>query len=299
MWPLIVIAFFVAFIALCLLSAVPLFKRHSLKEAHTPAECGLFYEPVCYSTEDRILLRGFWFPADRSKRTIIMLHGYAGSLDPDLRYVPHLHSAGFNILMFDFRAHGRSGGLLTSMGALERRDVKAAVKFVKMRGSDWIGLLGFSMGGRTALISAPQIPEIRALISDGGPLRLSTAVVQELHRRKISYPVACILSRMMLIGGSLLSVQNLFKIDPYNAAKDLVNIPVLLINGERDLYTSKYEIEKVMRDAGPNTELWSVPEAKHRNIEDSRPDEYLQRILAFFTKHSAGINAHGENDEEN
>jgi dienelactone hydrolase len=53
--------------------------------------------------------------------------------------------------MFDFRAHGRTAA---SSGYLERQDALAAVEFLRARGIERIGLLGFSMGGSVAMLSA-------------------------------------------------------------------------------------------------------------------------------------------------
>lgn len=294
MWAITVTAIIVLIVLLCLLLAVPLVKRHPFKECHSPTEFGLAHEAVSFSTNDGIILRGYWIPSDRSTRTVVMLHGYAGSLDPDLKYTPHLHSAGYNILLFDFRAHGRSAGKITTMGALERADVKSAVEFARERGSTWIALLGFSMGGRAAILSAPQIPEVAAVISDGAPARLSTAATQDLHLRGLPLPLAALLSRMMLLGASILSGVNLFKEDPIHQAGKLCGIPILFINGEQDLYITRVEIEKMVHDAGPLASLWSVPEAKHRNIEVTRPQEYLQRILSFLQTQSNNSQHHGE-----
>jgi pimeloyl-ACP methyl ester carboxylesterase len=294
MWAITIAAILGLIILLCLLASVPLVKRHPSKEFHSPTEYGLENETVSFSTDKGIILHGYWIPYAASTRTVIMLHGYAGSLDPDLKYTPHLHSAGYNILLFDFRAHGRSAGNITTMGALERADVKAAVRFARLRGSTWIALLGFSMGGRAAILAAPHIPEVAAVISDGAPARLSTAATQDLHLRGLPLPLAALLSRMMLLGASILSGVNLFKDDPIHQAGKLRGIPILFINGQQDLYITRDEMEKMVRDAGPLASLWSVPEAKHRNIEVTRPEEYLQRILSFLQTQSSNIQYHGE-----
>lgn len=44
-----------------------------------------------------------------AERALILLHGQAGSsMDPNVQYLPALHAAGFHVLQFDLRAHGRS-----------------------------------------------------------------------------------------------------------------------------------------------------------------------------------------------
>lgn len=275
-------AFLLLALGLCLLSAIPLVERQGQKVFRSPLEFDLPFEEVSFSTADHQLLRGWWIPATDSTKTIILLHGYAGSMDPDLRYAPHFHAAGFNILMFDFRAHGRSSGRLTSVGALESRDVHAAIDFALAKGSQSVGLIGFSMGGRAAVLGAPYPPAVKAVISDGSPVRLITAVTQDLLLRKIPPALCRLLARMVLVGASVLTGVNLYRNDLFNAAHDLSGTPVLFIHGELDRYTTPAELKSLMQLVGPRARLWSVPEAKHRNIEDTRPAEYLEQVLTFM-----------------
>lgn len=146
-------------------------------------------EDVSFPARDGLTLRGWWIPVvptlalprrttgeGESDRAVIFLHGHGGSMDPDAQHAPAFHAAGFSVLMFDFRAHGRSEGQVSTIGYLERQDALGAVDFVKAKGVCRIGLLGFSMGGVVAMLAAPICPDVRAVISDGGPARLMSAV---------------------------------------------------------------------------------------------------------------------------
>lgn len=281
-WLIAALGLILLFFGLCLLSALPLVKPARATNFHTPGEFNLYYEPVNLKTADSINLAGWWIPVEGSIKTVILLHGHAGSMDPDLKYAPVLHKAEFNVLMFDFRAHGRSGGRFSSVGPLETCDVQAAVRFALSKGSQRIGLLGFSMGGRAALLSASQLARVNTVISDGAPPRLVTAVTQVLELRKL--PFSWLLARMMLFGGTLLTAQNLFKQDPLYAAATLSHIPVLFIHGGRDRFATRGEIDQMVANAGQGAQLWLVPEAAHRNIEVTRPEEYLELITTFFTQ---------------
>lgn len=271
-------------LGLCLLLAVPMVRRRSVKETNNPSDFSLEFEEISFVTEDGITLRGYWIPSPGSTRAVIMLHGFAGSLDPDLHYTLHLHNAGFNLLLFDFRAHGRSGGRVTSLGALETRDVRAAVNFTRAKGCDRIGLLGFSMGGRAAVMAAPSTPGVKAILVDGTPPRLVTAVTQNLCLRGVPLPISWLTARLMLLGASVLTGCNLFTHDPLFAARNITGIPVLFFHGEKDRYATISLVREMVECAGPHARLWLVPEAKHRDIEDTRPVEYLQKLITFFTE---------------
>jgi uncharacterized protein len=250
----------------------------------SPAEFGLRYEDSHLLTSDRVQLCGWWIPAEGSTRTIIFLHGYAGSCDPDLKYVPFFHEKGFNVVMFDFRAHGRSDGAFTSMGYLEKQDCLAAVDFALSKGSRSIGLLGFSMGGRVALLTAPEAPKVKAIISDGGPARITTVIVAELTRKGVPHALAAVLAFITELGMSIRCGVNLFDQEPYVQCRRLAPLPVLFIHGDHDPYTRLDELERMVREAGEKATCWRVPEAGHRDVDTYRPEEYLQKVTAFFER---------------
>lgn len=254
-----------------------------------PGQFGLEYRDVSFVTADGVTLVGWWIPAAGSTRTIICLHGYGGSCDPDLKYAPELSKAGFNLLYFDFRAHGRSGAKITSIGALEVEDCRAAIRFAEAQGSTAIGLLGFSMGGRVALLTAAADPShIQALISDGGPARLTTAIAGDIAKKHVprflSYPIASII----VLGMSLWTGKFLFAREPYHLAKHLPPLPVLFIHGGKDPHTSAAELQHMVSAAGENAgstaAAWVIPQAGHRDAVEFVGGEYLVRVIAFFER---------------
>lgn len=273
------------FIVTCLILSVPLTKRHQLKEFHSPAEYGLEFKSVHFPSTDGITLSGWWIPAEESPNTIIFLHGFAGTMDPDLKYVPAFIQAGYNVLMFDFRAHGRSRGNRSSLGALEVNDVLGAIQFAKSCNSWAIGLMGFSMGGRAALLTAATHAGVQAVISDGGPLRLSTAISMDLRRRKVPDNLTPIMAFMILLGASLRLWVNLFRKDPLVVGNKIAPIPVLLIHGDKDPYTRIIELNKMMAKSKGNLHLWRVAGANHREVDLVDPELYLQTVIGFFDQH--------------
>ena len=55
--------------------------------------------------------------------TVLICHGLASNKSNQFILASGFVPYGYNVLIFDFRAHGESGGQLTSFGDLERRDV--------------------------------------------------------------------------------------------------------------------------------------------------------------------------------
>jgi uncharacterized protein len=280
-WLLLVL---VLFLCVCVAFSFVISHKQAQKVFVSPVEFGLAWEDIRLRTSDGIELKGWWIPAKAATRTLIFLHGYGGTYDPDLKYVPAFHAKGFNVLLFDFRAHGRSGGGYTTVGALERRDCLAALDFALERGSRAIGLLGFSMGGRVAILTAPGCPQVKAVVSDGGPALLSTVALVELQRKGIPRWLGKILAFMMELGMCLCSGIDVFHQEPLLQAAKLSPLPVLFIHGDHDPYTHLDELERMVRAAGPNAECWRIAEAGHRDADVFRPDEYNKRVMAFFER---------------
>ncbi|MEN6570655.1 MAG: alpha/beta hydrolase [Anaerolineaceae bacterium] len=265
-----------------MLFSLPLTRRNDRWTADSPRRFGLNYEPVEFSSRDGIALQGWWIPAEGSEKTIIFLHGYQGSMDPDLQYAPWLHDAGYNLVMFDFRAHGRSSGSITTIGALEKRDALAALEFARTRGSRKMGLLGFSMGGRVAVLAGADSELVNAVVCDCGPARISTAVALNLIHRGVPAWFSRPLAWFLLFGASLRAGINIFSNEPLEAAKRLQGKPSLFLQGAKDPNILITETRRMVKNAGNCAQLWLVEDAGHRDISDIHPIEYRTRILEFF-----------------
>jgi len=150
----------VLFLATGMVLSIYFTRRGQFGEVHSPDEYGLLFESIEFKTSDGLTLHGVWIPTSGSTRAVIVMHGHGGSYDFDLYRAPSLHKAGFNVLFFDFRAHGRSEGKRMTFGYEERRDVLGAIEFLHSRGMQHIGLLGFSYGGIVSMLFGAEFPEV-------------------------------------------------------------------------------------------------------------------------------------------
>jgi fermentation-respiration switch protein FrsA (DUF1100 family) len=273
-------------LALGYVFSVLMTRRHTPDETRSPAEYGLAFDEVAFPARDGVTLRGWWIPAVGSAdRAVIFLHGHGGSMDPDVQYVPALHAAEFNVLMFDFRAHGRSDGRMSTLGYLERRDVLGAVDFVRAKGISRIGFLGFSMGGIVAMLTAPICPDVRAVISDGGPARMRTALTVWAWEHGVPRSLGAVLAWLALTVTSLRVGANQFRYEPIRWVGRIAPRPILFIHGERDPYVPPADFDALLAAANEPKEIWRVPEAGHRMVDQVYPEEYRRRVVAFFDQH--------------
>jgi fermentation-respiration switch protein FrsA (DUF1100 family) len=257
-------------------------KRFQLTEIHTPEEYGLAFEPVTFPAADGVRLAGVWIPAPGSDRVVIILHGHGGSMDMDIQRAPHFHQAGFNVLLFDFRAHGRSEGRLATFGYLERQDVLGAVTYLQSRGMHRIGLLGFSYGGMASMLATPLCPEIRAVISDGGPARMRSALTGRAMELNLPFTMGRFLGWLALAFTSLRLGVNLFRYEPIRWVSRIAPRPILFIHGEQDRYL--FDFSELFAAAGEPKEAWRLPGVDHTKASEIKPEEYYQRVIAFFER---------------
>ena len=262
-----------------------LLARRTPDPGDSPANYGLAAEAVEFRSGDGVTLRGWYIPAQDSSKTVIVCSGANGSLDADIHVAPWLHEAGFNTLLFDWRAHGQSAGNVVTLGCDERYDLIAAVEFVKSKGALRVGVLGFSMGGTVALATAAVYEGIDVVVADSPFVFVLSAIAGGLIERGISAGLAYPLARLFLVTACLRARRNLFQIDLPRWIHRLAPRPLLLLFGERDVIAPKAEIDLLVARAGDPTEVWRAPEAAHRDIQAHRPEEYQRRIIEFLEKY--------------
>jgi dipeptidyl aminopeptidase/acylaminoacyl peptidase len=286
---LISIAFLLAAVVLLmavvsLYGASRLIRRRVPDPPEDPAQYGLTYEEVAFPSRDGLTLRGWFIPAPEARGTVVFCHGQAGSMDPDVKYAPVFHERGYNVLMFDFRGHGRSEGRHVSMGYYERQDLLGATDYLQSRGIDHVGVIGFSMGGAVAMATAPHTEAIRAVVSDGGFARLSDTIGAGVRAQGLPGFLTSLVGHLILWLMGLRLGCSLSEADPIRWVDKMAPRALFIIQGALDPFVAVEEARELYVKAGEPKEIWIVPEAGHRQADRRHPEEYHRRVLAFFDR---------------
>jgi fermentation-respiration switch protein FrsA (DUF1100 family) len=139
-----------------------------------------------------------------------------------------------------------------------------------------IGGLGLSMGGEVLLQAAGESPLLRAVVSEGGTGR-TAADFGEAYDGWFDP----IVPFHTVVGVTM----RLFSGEPTpQPLKELVQQigprPVLLIAA--NLHEETTLMSMYVELGGPSFEMWTYLEAKHVGGYDLHPEEYEQRVIAFF-----------------
>ena len=254
---------------------------------HTPTEYNLPFEDVEFTTRGSdITLKGWHIPTTEDAPTIIFVHGLGSSRagDEAVGLAARLWAEGFNTLLFDLRGHGTSGDGKVSGGYFEQNDLLGAYDYLIGRGvpAERIGVIGFSMGAATSVLGVAQEPGIRALVVDSPFANAGDLIAQEVSRRT---PVPKWLVPFFGLGtklaASVLHDINLGDIDPESAAAD-IDYPILLIHGMEDERIPMEQGLRVHAASHQSSSLWLVPDTDHVDAFLNFPDEYTERVVAYF-----------------
>ena len=264
-----------------------LIRRRMPDPAVDPGVYGLDADPVRFPSRDGLLLGGFWIPARRRRGTVLLLPGQGGSLDPDLRHAPALVQHGYDVLIFDWRAHGRSQGRYVTWGCAERMDLLGALDFLRQREITRVGVLGFSMGAAVAFHAALEGEGIAAIISDGCYTDLDAAARGWLATRGLDCRASELFVRLVVKMASWRVGCDLTAAAPLRWVRQIAPRPLLFIQGDQDPFVSPQEFERLWQAAPEPKERWLVPGAGHREADKLYPAAYRQHVLDFFDRHLA------------
>lgn len=248
----------------------------------SPTEPSMPYEAVSFPSRYKATLHGWWIPAPgEAKGTVIFCHGQNGSMEGDLPQAEPLHTAGFNVLLFNFRAHGTSNGDRITYGVFEKEDLLGAIDYLNATYDvDQVAVIGFSMGAAVAMIAAALTPKIAVIVVDGIFLRFADVIA-----RWYRVPLAGILAQGTILGATLLTDTRMFQVSPKLWARHLDHTPVLFIHGENDHLVSLQDVQALAADLQTPYEIWVAPDSDHREAFRKHPQIYNQRVLDWLAKY--------------
>jgi uncharacterized protein len=237
-----------------------------------PARC----EAVTFKG-DGVELQGWRSDAEGTRRgTLIYLHGVADNRVSGLGIMERFRKQGFDVLAYDSRAHGESGGAACTYGFHEKEDLRRVLDTLK---PGPVVLIGSSLGAAvslqtaaidprvTAVVAAEVFSDFRTVATERAPFFFTPGMVREAFR--------------------LAEEQAHFKVDevsPVEAAKR-IKVPVLIIHGAADIDTPPAHGQRVHDALAGPKRLLLVPAARHNeSLSDNATweeiEKWIDRVMA-------------------
>jgi len=234
---------------------------------------------VSFTSADGVPLRGWYREPGTAGATVLLVHGWGAQRTQMAPQAQALVDAGYGVLLIDLRAHGASGGTLSSAGFLEQRDVEAALAWLRARpecAGRPIAAIGFSIGGIAVAGVAGRDPGIAAVVLESTPPTLAAdfaaetprhrpledAVYTWVHRRAAAVPI-----------DSVRPIDDLCRIAPR---------PVLVTYGSEDTYVEAADRQQMLAGRCPPTASWLAVGSDHGRYVGQPVQALVGQLLPFL-----------------
>ena len=251
-------------------------------------------EPVSLKTSDGVRLHAWaqWSHKTTLRRWVLLLHGYRSDRDV-------LHSRrrfyirrGYHVLMLHFRGHGGSESTRISYGFNERKDVKAAVDFIRLihrRQQVEIGIDGVSMGAAAAAYAvAYESINPDWVILESCYDNINQALENRLGTR-VPVPLVPFVARPMEFMGKHVFQLPLEDLNPTKALES-IHCPVLMLAGDSEKVLKTEEVEKLFRSIPEPKRLVFFPGAEHEDLLLHDPRRFIRTVDGFLKEFSPSQN---------
>jgi pimeloyl-ACP methyl ester carboxylesterase len=245
-------------------------------------------EAIEVITDDNILLKGSYLknPNDSVFCGIVTSHGWGGNRMGGAEYVPYFWKKGCDIILYDHRGHGDSGGSFGTWSIRERKDHKLFSKMLMKKSKlkvGQIGWIGKSWGAAAVLAAGSVTHDIGFILADSPYKDIKSAVNERALRRygnwiKIFYPITYFL------------VQSRAEFDINDANIEVlaskIRVPTLLIHSQSDDQTSSSQSVEINKKLNQKYTIFHHTQWGSRHCKDmtDHPEKYEALIDDFFAK---------------
>ena len=234
-------------------------------------------------TEDGVPIDAIHLPGPHDL-AIIVAHGFTLSWQrPDVWRVANRFNRAAGVISFDFRGHGRSGGMST-VGDREIWDLDVAVAWARELGYRQLAAVGFSMGASVVLRHAGLVGGLDAVVSVSSPghwYYKGTERMRWVHRA-IERRTGRYVARRWLQTRISSDGWKPVPVPPAEAAAKISPVPLLIVHGDRDVYFPLDHARQLYAAAREPKELWLLPGLGH--AESACSQDLIDRIARWIAQ---------------
>ncbi|MDQ1324231.1 MAG: hydrolase protein [Chloroflexota bacterium] len=291
-------------------------RRLPEESGMAPALDRLGGEVVRLRSRDGLRLSARWLAAEPGegwvpdpREAILLLHGWSGSVTPDLLELGPFLRRTAGVLGLDFRGHGGSDDAPTSFGLTEVEDVAGALAWLGERGVQRVALVGSSMGGITAIAAVAVLGDGRLASADADPAAPAAhvdaprprivAVVADSVTPELALVVA---NRMRIPFGRRIANHAFARMarrlggdprdtEPIAVIGLLEDLPLLLVHGTGDATVRVRDAERLVAAAPAGSRHLVIEGAGHGEGHVVDPDAYEAAVNTLVRDAFSGARA--------
>ena len=243
-----------------------------------------FASRVNIISEDDLKLNGYEVinPMKKSETWVILVHGYMGCAYEMVQYAKQFINMGYNVLLIDLRAHGKSEGKYIGMGWKDRLDLKKWIDKLCFNYPNCnIILYGVSMGAATVMMtSGEKLPNnVKICIEDCG----YSSVLREFKLiLKILKPY--IADYIINVSSFVAKIKAGYSYKDASSIKQVIksDLPTLFIHGEKDTFVAYEMLDEIYEAANSQKEKLVIKNAGHAECSKINPTLYWNTIKKFI-----------------
>ena len=264
-------------------------KRAETRKANNQRLYDLNPQDLRIKSIDDMNMRAWYLPAEKeTNKFVICVHGHkCNGPDEFSHMMPLYHyDLGYNYLLPDLTAHGRSDGKYIGFGSFDSKNILRWVDYLIDRFGEDIEIVlhGISMGAATVMLCNEMDPpkQVKAVIEDCGytsafdemSYTLKGMIGFEFKPLVKMASAVCKLKAGYFFGDA----------DPLGNMSKAKN-PMLFIHGEADTYVP-FEFGKKLYEACPVEKdyMW-VPDTIHAFSYYNAKEQYDEKVKGFLAAH--------------
>ncbi|MBN2453640.1 MAG: alpha/beta hydrolase [Candidatus Omnitrophica bacterium] len=213
-----------------------------------------------------------------SDTCVIVCPGYYNSKENRwMRKTVRLLTPTYDVLIFDFRGHGESGGKFT-WSLKEPMDLEAAIDYALSKGYKHLGIVAYSMGAEAAINVAAKQGGIESMVLISCPSRFDNinfhfwepGMLADLFDN-----IACGWEGKGARAGSILLKKN----DPIDTIGEVKNTSILFVHGDNDWIIKDCHSKKLYDAFHGNKKLEIIKGGLHAERLVQRDPDRMKKLL--------------------
>jgi uncharacterized protein len=261
----------------------------------SPMDLGIEFEEIPFDVQDenaqKLRVAAWWMEnANGGDRSVILIHGYGDAKVGAIAWAPLLRSFGFHILAIDLRAHGESGGALSTAGYWERHDVSQVIDQIKAQRpgeTREVVLFGISLGAAVAAAVGAMRDDVTAVVMESPFSDYQSAVMAHARLSGMPGPVFV---KMALRVAERMSAADFEAVRPDRIIPQVKGRVMVVAAGDDPLVgdTSDAALQAAVARRNDGSVYWMIPAAYHVEGMMGDFDEYRRRVGEFLAPRSTG-----------